>query len=71
MNKTLMHKLKLGILGLFSVGLLAACNTTDEFEKNPDMGPPSATEEPADGENDETVTEPGTGGDEEAEEEAE
>lgn len=48
MSKTLMKKLKIGTLGLLSIGLLAACNTTDEYEKNPDMGPPSATEEPAD-----------------------
>ena len=48
MSKTLMQKLKIGTLGLLSIGLLAACNTTDEYEENPDMGPPSATEEPAD-----------------------
>lgn len=45
MSKTLMHKLKIGTLGLLSVGLLAACNTTDEYEQNPDVGPP--TDEPA------------------------
>ena len=48
MSKTLMQKLKIGTLGLLSVGLLAACNTTEEYEENPEMGPPSATEEPAD-----------------------
>ena len=44
----LLQKLKIGTLGLLSVGLLAACNTTEEYEQDPDMGPPSATEEPAD-----------------------
>ena len=48
MSKTLMQKLKIGTLGLLSVGLLAACNTTEEYEENPEMGPPSATAEPAD-----------------------
>lgn len=43
-----MQKLKIGTLALLSIGLLAACNTTDEYEQNPDMGPPSANEEPAD-----------------------
>lgn len=48
MSKTIMQKLKIGTLALLSIGLLAACNTTDEYEQNPDMGPPSANEEPAD-----------------------
>lgn len=46
MSKTFWKKVKIGFLTLSTMGLLAACNTTDEFEENPDMGPPS-TEEPA------------------------
>lgn len=48
MSKTLTKKLKIGLLGLLSVGVLAACNTTDDYEENPEMGP--ETEEPVDGE---------------------
>lgn len=56
MNKERMQKLKIGALGLLSVGLLAACNTTEEYEQNPDMGPPAANEEPLDGEVEELPT---------------
>lgn len=59
MSKTLLQKLKLGTLGLLSVGLLAACNTTDEYENNPDMGPPAANEEPVEGVEDLTADEEG------------
>ena len=48
MSKTLTKKLKIGLLGLLSVGVLAACNTTDDYEEDPEMGP--ETEEPVDGE---------------------
>lgn len=44
MNKTLLRKFKIGLLSLSTLGLLAACNTTDDFEENPDMGPPPAEE---------------------------
>lgn len=50
MNKTLLRKMKFGLLTLSAAGLLAACNTTKEYDENPDMGPPSVddpVEEPA------------------------
>lgn len=47
MEKTRFTKFKMGLLTLSTLGLLAACNTTDDFEENPEMGPPPA-EEPVD-----------------------
>lgn len=47
MNNTVWKKIKIGILSLSTLGLLAACNMTDDYEESPDMGPPPA-EDPAD-----------------------
>lgn len=44
MNQKVRKKFRLSMLTLLTVGLLAACNTTDEYEENPDMGPPSVEE---------------------------
>lgn len=46
MKKTIIQKIKLGILSLSALGLLAACNTTDDYEQNPEQ--PPAVEESED-----------------------
>lgn len=46
MNKKRMDKIKLTLLSVLTLGLLAACNTTDDYEENPEQ--PPAVEEPAD-----------------------
>lgn len=46
MNEKIMHKFKLALLSVTALGLLAACNTTEDYEENPDQ--PPAVEEPAD-----------------------
>lgn len=41
MKNTRWKKFKIGLLSLSTLGLLAACNTTDEYEEDPEMGPPT------------------------------